>query len=385
MQHLSEQRLSELSEKWLKGTITQDELALLNEWYNTSMHENVNWTGGDLHEEQLKERLFYNVELNIADEAVVRRLRFKTFLYKAAAVITIMLGAATGYILLRGSQTEQTNIVASQPVKVNPDNYKKAVLILSNGQTMTLDDAANGVIAQQGATIINKTRDGELSYSSADGNTKVAKISINTLSTPIGGQYNISLPDGSKVWLNASSTLKFPTAFAGDERVVELTGEAYFEVAKNKAMPFRVKMANETSIKVLGTHFNIMAYPGEHSVNATLLEGSINVQKGKLNKTIAPGQMAEITDKIALQNVDADEAISWKNGLFRFERADVHTVMREIERWYNVEVLYDDGMPDNQITGYMSRSAELNEVLNMLELSGLKIKTQGNKVKVFKN
>lgn len=384
MQHLSDKKLSELSEKWMKGTITPDELALLEEWYDQSADSVVDWRTGDLDEEQLKERLFYNIHEHITADEPVHKLKIKSALYKAAAVVIVLLGAATGYVLLNGVKHEQPPVAMNKVRAPQNESYKKAILTLGNGQTMSLDDAGNGVIAHQGGTSIKKTGEGELLYN-AGGNSAEPSVSINTLSTPIGGQYNIALPDGSKVWLNALSILKFPTVFKGKERVVELTGEAYFEVAKNKAMPFKVKMANETTIEVLGTHFNIMAYPGERSVNATLLEGSINVQKGNLQKTIVPGQMAEISDKIVLQEVNGDDVISWKNGLFRFEDADVNTVMREIERWYNVEVTFEGGKPDNQITGYISRSSKITEVLKMLELSGLKIKYQGNKIKVFKN
>ena len=300
----------------------------------------------------------------------------------AAASVTVLLGSAIGYTFLKTPKADPIAIVKKAPPAVS-SNYNKATLTLASGQTMLLDDATNGVIARDGGAAIQKTADGEILYSTTDEST--ATGSINAVSTPKGGQYQISLPDGSKVWLNALSTLKFPTTFKGKDRVVELTGEAYFEITKNKTRPFRVKMPNETLIEVLGTHFNIMAYPEEHTINATLLEGSISVTKGDLSKMVTPGEMARITDKITLQNVDTEDIISWKNGLFRFERADVRTVMREIERWYSVDVEYEEGLPENRISGYISRSSQLTEVLKMLELSGLKLRTQGNKIKVFKN
>jgi transmembrane sensor len=382
MEQLSEQKLSELSDKWLKGTITGEELALLEAWYNCGLQEDISWTAGDLNEDQLKERLFYPIAQNISGKIQTRRLLGKSILYKAAATITLIMGATLGYLSFKTTTAERPKM-ASKPVINNSGNYNKAILTLADGQTVDLNGTANGIIAQEGGARIQKTQDGKLLYNADD--DSIAAAGMNILNTPKGGQYQIALPDGSKVWLNASSALKFPTVFQGKERVVELMGEAYFEVAKDKVRPFKVKMSDETAVEVLGTHFNIMAYPGENRINATLLEGSINIQKGRLNKMVAPGQMAEVTNKITLQAVDAEEAISWKNGLFRFEKSDVQTVMNEIERWYNIDVIYEGGMPDNKITGYISRTSQLSEVVKMLELSGLKLQVRGNKIKVFNN
>ena len=381
MEQPSEQKLSEISDKWLRGTITSEELALLDAWYNRGSQEDIDWMAGDLDEEQLKERLFYPIAQDISTERSAWRFG-KSILYKAAAAITLGVGATLGYLYFQNNAPEQSALVSKQVINKS-GHYNKATLTLANGQTVDLDGAVNGLIAQEGGARIQKTQDGKLLYNSDDDN--IAAVSMNILNTPKGRQYQIALPDGSKVWLNASSALKFPTVFQGKERVVELTGEAYFEVAKDKAHPFKVKMPDETTVEVLGTHFNIMAYPGENKIDATLLEGSINVQKGGLSKTVVPGQMAEVTDNITLETVNAEDAISWKNGLFRFEKANVRTVMNEIERWYNVDVLYEGGMPDNQITGYISRTSQLNEVVKMLELSGLKLQVRGDKIKVFNN
>jgi transmembrane sensor len=380
MQHLSIEKQQELSAKWLKGTITAEELELLEQWYNQEPQSHMVWEAGDADKEQLSDRLFYNINQVQKADAPVRRLN-RTILYKIAAMLIAVLGVAWYCTTIL---TPKQNNIAENSAKPlqheTPGN--KAVLTLANGSTMVLDNADNGLIAKQGNTRVNKTHDGELIYNN-EGVNENNKVEINMVSTLSGGQYQISLPDGSKVWLNALTSLKFPTAFTGTERVVELTGEAYFEVAKNKNMPFKVKLANNTSIQVLGTHFNIMAYANEGSINTTLLEGSINVQKGTLSKIMIPGQEAKITDEIKLRTVNAEEAVSWKNGLFSFDRSNIHTVMRQIERWYNVEVVYEGKVPDNQITGYISRSSNLAEVIKMLELSGLRIVPEGRKLKVF--
>ena len=384
MQHLPDEKLTELSDKWLKGTITAEELKILEEWYNRQPQGNIDWDAGDWDEQQLKERLFYNIEIN-RDDVPVRRLITQSLLLKIAAVLIVMVGAVWYYT---AATSTGPSVIANSSLKIPkaeiPDG-NKAVLTLANGSTVVLDNADNGVIAKQGNTSISKTDEGKLIYNSGQDNVVNAEPEINTMSTPKGGKYQITLPDGSKVWLNALTALKFPTRFTGKERVVELSGEAYFEVAKDKSMPFKVKMANNTTIEVLGTHFNIMAYANERSINATLLEGSINVKKGDVERIMVPGQQATITNDINLKQVDVDEAISWINGLFSFGKADIGTVMRQIERWYNVDVVFEGKIPDNQITGYISRTSNLTEVIKMLKLSGLKIEQEGNKIKVFNN
>ncbi|MCC8423709.1 FecR family protein [Mucilaginibacter sp. UR6-11] len=383
MLHLSTEKLQELSAKWLKGTITAEELGQLEEWYNQKPGDYINWEAGDADEEQLRERLLYNINEVQKEATPVRRLFNKSVIYKAAAMLTIALGATFYYLAVNQAKT---GIIADnkRQAQTEAPNNSKAVLTLANGSRVVLDNAGKGLIAKQGNTQINKTQEGKLTYNS-DNNDIAAEPQINTISTLAGGKYQITLPDGSRVWLNALTSLRFPTAFKGRERVVELEGEAYFEVAKDKHMPFKVKMANNTSIQVLGTHFNIMAYANEASINATLLEGSINVQKGNVSKLMVPGQEAKITNDINLRQVNAEEAIAWMNGLFSFDKADIRTVMRQLERWYNVGVVYEGKAPDNQITGYISRSSNLPEVIKMLEMSGVKITINGKILKVFNN
>jgi transmembrane sensor len=382
MQHLSTEKLQELSAKWLNGTITAEELALLEEWYNQQPAGQVNWEAGDADEEQLRERLLYNITEAQKADTPVRPILSITTLYRVAALLIITVGTALYLLPVNKVKTVMVAGNVKQLTNATP-NANKTVLTLANGSTVILDNANKGLIAKQGSTQINKTQEGKLTYNNSG--TTTAEPQINTISTMAGGKYQITLPDGSKVWLNALTSLKFPTMFKGRERIVELEGEAYFEVAKNKAMPFKVKMANNTSIQVLGTHFNIMAYANEGSIKATLLEGAINVKKGGLSKLMVPGQQANIADEINLKQVNADEAIAWMNGLFSFDKTDIRTVMRQIERWYNVDVVYEGKVPDSQITGYISRNSNLPEVIKMLELSGLKITVDGKKIKVSTN
>jgi transmembrane sensor len=256
----------------------------------------------------------------------------------------------------------------------------RAVLTLANGSTIELDSAKSGSLAQLGNSQIvklnssspeyNKTRDGHLVY--------------NTLSTPAGGQYRVVLADGTRIWLNASSSLHFPISFSGKERLVKLTGEAYFEVANNADMPFKVKVG-EAEVQVLGTHFNIMAYENEKSINTTLLEGSVRVFSGAQQAIITPGQQTEITKTggMIVSQADVEEAVAWKNGFFEFNSFDIQQVMRQIARWYNVEIIYMGSIPEGHFSGYLKRSNDIMQVLEILKLGNVQVKIVGRKIMVL--
>ncbi|WP_158995645.1 FecR family protein [Mucilaginibacter sp. L196] len=257
----------------------------------------------------------------------------------------------------------------------------KATLTLANGSSIILDTAHNGVLAKQGNSIINKTKNGQLVYS-ADPNEQAATPVTNTISTPRGGQYQVVLPDGSKVWLNAASSIKYPTFFNGKKRLVEITGEAYFEVAKNASMPFIVK-SNRAEVEVLGTHFNIMAYDDETLMKTTLLEGSVKITSGKTSDILKPGEQALLNEKGQLQvtdDVDVNEETAWKNGLFQFKDADVESIMRQLGRWYNVTISYEGKICARQYTGKISRNVKASELLNMLKYTGLNSRIEGKNI-----
>ena len=239
----------------------------------------------------------------------------------------------------------------------------------------------NGLLTQQGNTDVKKLG-GLLEYKAPASFIRDTVISYNTVSTPRGGQYQIVLSDGSKVWLNAASSIRFPTAFSGSLREVELTGEAYFEVAKNKEKPFQVKV-RDMKIAVLGTHFNVKAYEDEAETKTSLLEGSVKIIQGKEAGLLKPGQQAVINfkdDKVKIATADMVEVIAWKNGLFRFEGANIETIMREIGRWYDVEIVYAGKVPMRRFEGKINRNAGLSEVLRILELSNVKFSIAGKKI-----
>jgi ferric-dicitrate binding protein FerR (iron transport regulator) len=263
----------------------------------------------------------------------------------------------------------------------------KAILTLGDNTTINLDDAKNGVVGQQGNTQVVKSKEGRLDYYTVG--AKASAITYNLLTTPRGGQYQLALPDGSKVWLNAASSLRYPTAFAGKERVVELHGEAYFEIAPNPSMPFKVAVSQQAGeapaeIEVLGTHFNVKAYADEPAVHTTLLEGSVRVRKGRNIVPLQPGQQASWNSARDVRVVPADveEAVAWKNGLFKFNEATIEDVMRQLSRWYDVEVVYTNGIPGDLFRGEIYRNVNVSKVLKVLEASGVQFKVEGKKILV---
>jgi len=262
----------------------------------------------------------------------------------------------------------------------------KAVLTLADGSVVIIDDASNGNIALQGAVQVQKINDGKLQYKA--GGEELETV-YNSVSTPKGGKFQLTLSDGTKVWLNASSSLKFPVVFNGNERKVELHGEGYFEVAENRQKPFRVDVAGKGEVEVLGTHFNVNAYADEASLNTTLLEGSVKVRVGSNSKPLMllPGQQASIFPNGELRttsNINLDEVVAWKNGKFHFgESTDMETVMRQIGRWYDVEVEYSGNFSGKHLGGTISRDVNASKVFEMLEMTGIaKFRILGKKVVV---
>jgi len=297
-------------------------------------------------------------------QPVVRKMAWTR--WAAAAAVLLLLGA--GYYFLT-SQKKQKEIAEIQQLRTNdiaPPNTANAVLILGNGQKIILDSMGNGTLVKQGAVNVVKLADGQIAYKGTS-----EEIQYNTLSNPIGSKViSLTLGDGSKVWLNAASSIKFPTAFTSNERKVEITGEAYFEVAHNPAMPFIVSKGG-TSVQVLGTHFNVNAYDDESSVNVTLLEGSVSVKTaGRQYPTvIKPGEQARIDENGVIQlanSVDMDEVMAWKNGLFSYKGADIESIMRQVSRWYNVNVVIE--MPVHEkFYAEVSRNTSVSTLLDMLE------------------
>ena len=274
------------------------------------------------------------------------------------------------------------------PENVKPGN-KTATLTLANGTTIVLNGAANGAVAQQGGSKVVKLDSGLVSYNPGISN----EVVFNVISTPRAAEYRIVLSDGTKVWLNASSSLRFPTNFIAKERLVELTGEGYFEVAKNPAKPFKVKVnrspeegGGEMEVEALGTHFNIMAYNNEDAIKTTLLEGAVRVSLGTSSGVLQPGKEARIkriSDDIHVLPVNVNIAVAWKNGYFYFEKADVKTILRQVSRWYDLDVVYAEAPPDFIFSGKIERNLPLSGILRLLQHSKIHFRIEGNTLTVL--
>ncbi|PWK78978.1 FecR family protein [Mucilaginibacter oryzae] len=304
------------------------------------------------------------------------------------------LGVAASFLILVGlgayifhsqkkAVVSKKDIARNQPKNDALPGGNKAILTLANGKTITLDSARNGLLARQGTTRINKTRNGQLVYNTEGETTTTPQI--NTISTPRGGQYQLILPDGSKVCLNSASSLSFPTFFTGKTRDVSITGEAYFEVAKNHNMPFLVK-SNQTTIEVLGTHFNVMAYNDEAEMKTTLLEGAVKINSGGESGVLKPGQQAVLNKKgrmKVLNDIDVDEVTAWKDGIFQFNGIGIDAIMRQAVRWYDVDVSYEGKIPQRQFTGRISRNVKVSQLLNMLSYAGVKFKIENMHITVL--
>ena len=302
-----------------------------------------------------------------------------------AAVGILLLGAAA-YSLYSNMQPKKiASLVSSSPQSKNDvsPGGNKAVLTLANGLKIILDSAKEGTLARQGNTKILKLNSGQLAYVISGQNQ--TEVLYNTVATPAGGLYQMSLPDGSKVWLNSASSLRFPTVFTGKERTVDLTGEAYFEIAAQAGKPFKV-FVDGVQVAVLGTHFNVMAYQDESSIKTTLLEGAVRITKGEDNVLLQPGQQAgydRTSTHLTVSKSDVEVAVAWKNGMFRFRAADIKTIMREVARWYNVEVNYEGNIQERHLTGEAPRNVNLSELLKVLELNGVHSRMEGNRIIVM--
>ena len=383
-------RMAELAGRRIEGTITDEERQELDTWLSQSAHNHLLFESmqneGYRREllkkmEEKKPALAWSKAKAQLDQERRTRRQKNRYRYLAAAAITVLFCGGWLYLLSVKQKPAEPTLAVRHDV---PPGSNKAVLTLANGNQVVLDSNANGVLAQQGNTRIVNLSAGQLAYQSGIiGAEAEEKVQYNTLTTPKGGQYKIILPDGSKVWLNAASSLRYPTDFTGKERDVALNGEAYFEVKHNSAQPFIVKV-NGTRIQDIGTAFNIKAYSDGGGMQATLIEGEIKVSTSKASRTLAPGEQATTAaqGEITIRKVNAADAAAWKDGYFVFSNSDLKAVMQTLARWYDVEVQYDKTIPDKHFDGMIQRNISLATVLKYLGKSGIDFQIENRVVTI---
>ncbi|MBA0883895.1 FecR family protein [Flavobacterium undicola] len=324
--------------------------------------------------EELRKKMYASSKTK--ESSVIRLFNWK----KIAVAASVLVAIGIGTFALFQKRDQSPVMVASKESNDKEPGKTGAILTLSNGSKIVLDSAGNGLLANQNNTAVSK-KNGGVVYTAGSG----AQAVYNTMTTPRARQYNLELSDGTKVWLNASSSITFPTSFAANERKVTLTGEAYFEVAKDKTRPFRV-LVNDMMVNVLGTHFNVNAYDDEAAVNTTLLEGSVLLtEKGK-KVLLKPGQQAQkqkLGPIVVNDNVNLEEVMGWKNGVFYFENASIQTVLRQLSRWYDVDVVFEKGIPERTFEGEIQRNLQLSQVLKILEKNKVHFKIDGNILRVM--
>jgi ferric-dicitrate binding protein FerR (iron transport regulator) len=370
---MAQQDIKALLEKISSGNFTAEEEKIAKYWLlKLDQQDTTDLTDDEL--EEISREMWASLEGLQPKQPKVRRLWPRI----AAAASIILCCSVALYYYQKHKQTS-TEFTAKNDIAPGKNT---ATLTLANGKRIILSEAIKGQLAKEAGSVISKNSNGQISYE-AQATTEVT-IGMNTLATAKGEQYQVVLPDGSHVWLNAASSLKYPASFASaKERKVELTGEAYFEIAKDKAHPFIVN-SNKQDVKVLGTHFDINSYSDEPSTKTTLLEGSIQLNNTTILK---PGEQADLNPNgnIAVNEVNASKFIAWKNGKFVFDDENIQSVMRKLARWYNVEVVYEGNVSDRTFTGSISRFDNISKILDKITYTQtVHFKIEGRRITVIR-
>lgn len=367
---MNHQRLSHLIEQYQNGTATDEELQELDNWYNTLDYGDKgldDWIRDERGTDSITNRMFVSFSKELQQ---AKQPRIKVVALRIAAVAASILICAGLFFLFRNAN--KSHFVAQEKNYPIKPGTTTAILTLGNGSQLILNAQPNGQISSQNGVLIKKQKNGLLTYIVSP--STVAQIAYNSIETPRGGEYEVVLPDGTKVWLNAASKLTYPTRFNGKERIVKLSGEAYFEVAHNPQKPFHVLFSGQ-DVKVLGTHFNINAYPDEAESKTTLLQGSITLTNIANHSSVLlkPGQQAasaQNSSNITLYPVNLEQVISWKNGYFQFDNMNIAVVMRALSRWYDIDVKYEHADLTETYGGTFSRNSDLKDILKNITSLG---------------
>lgn len=409
---MSTERFKELIKRYHAGSLTQSEWRELSVILSSGLYED--WLAPDMqrtfeamqsHErwdETVKQEVWNNI-IAQSDASgtsyanppqVTPRRSFPGGWLRYAAIILLALSLVVYYLLSSVKENEPGLVASDTDLQTDiAPGGDKATLRLSDGTVVTLHSMDEGPIALEGNSSIVKLSDGQIVYQASG--LPGGEEMMNTMMTPRGGQYRLVLQDGTRVWLNAASSITYPVIFMGDQRRVSVTGEAYFEVARDNHRPFMVDINNNSRVEVLGTHFNINSYQDEGMVRATLLEGSVRVDVAGLEAVVLkPGQQAQLTvsqtpmgapamESLKLNvvsNADVDKVMAWKNGFFDFEGADVKMLMRQLSRWYDIEVMYEDDIPEGKFRGKMDRGLTLSQALEILSESEVPYRLEGRRL-----
>lgn len=399
MEPMKPELLQSLLKKQLQGTINEEEgVQLQNYVQDAHNKEAVTHALAVLLEQQQADIAYDHQRFDPilqavlqADkpEAIVIPVRRRAYRWLAAAAILIVIAGAGLFYLYRGEEQGTPNGPAAVLANDALPGQDGAILTLADGQRIVLDSTRTGVVEEQGMKAV--IQDGMLVYEVPAGTE--APVSYNTMSTPRGRQFQVVLPDGTRVWLNAASSITYPTRFEENTRAVSITGEVYFEVAPSsryssgpggggEKKPFLVKVNDNVEVEVLGTHFNINIYDADAGIATTLLEGAVKVRSGNSNGVLKPGEQMMISNgKLKRRsNVDVEAIMAWKEGRFHFNNTPIAVVMGELQRWYDVEIVYESGVPEGSLSGEFPRSLLLSEVLRILELSGIHYKIENKKL-----
>jgi len=370
--------------KFKKGHLSEKEFHLFQAWLKSAneaqLSQIIDYYGNyfeQLQDETPLERaaLLAKIESKIDQVSVnePRKKKLWPLLIQVSAIAALLCVVLFAFFYTKKAPNVD-QLKANLTKKPIVPGKNQAILTLSDGSEIALDSAKDGVLASQGNVQVYKSKTGQLTYNVLSTVERSAADPLrpiyNTISTPRGGQYQLTLPDGSKVWLNAASSLKYPLRFSGNKRQVELTGEAYFEIKADKRHPFNISV-NNSAIEVLGTHFNVMGYQDEAETKTTLLEGSVKIMSGSISKMIIPGEQASVKNGIRVSKVNVSEAVEWKNGNFNFSHEKIGSIMRKISRWYDVEIQYNGKTTSEGFVGTIPRSKSIQEVLKYLELTEL--------------
>ncbi|WP_432713871.1 FecR family protein [Pedobacter sp.] len=378
---INQEHIEALALKAKLGTISDEEWQILDTWYSSHNDEIAYFSDKAVNKETIKASIFHHIQEKIQKKP--NKYLFWMYRVGSAAILIISLGVLTHLYLDRENHKKPDHSIAA----ILPGK-NQALLTLSNGDKMVLNDLTRGILSTESGVSIVKQPDGQVVYEVKVKNKEITPTGYHTFETPRAGQFQLKLPDGTQVWLNASSSIRFSTSLARNEiRKVELTGEAYFEVTKNPQHPFVVLTAGQ-EVEVLGTHFNINSYPEETTTKTTLVEGSVKVKILSGNKSLLlhPNQQSiSSANEIYMKRIDPEAEIAWKNGLFVSEGQDFKTMMRAIGRWYDVDIVFEYDPVDLHVSMHISKTRNIKEVLKNLEATGdVHFVIEGRRVRVMK-